>query len=60
MDEEVDATPCLQEDGQVGHMKATTTSTPTSHERDYKGMGVDVTMIPLVDMMNVDCLHGYG
>ena len=38
-------------------MEATTTSTRTSHERDDKSMGADVTMIPLVDMMNDDCLH---
>ena len=50
-------TPCRHEVKQVGHMEATTTTTPTSHERDDKGMGVDVTMIPLVDMMNDDCLH---
>ena len=38
---------------------ATSTTTPTSHERDYKGthMGVDDAMIPLVDMMTCDCLH---
>ena len=52
-----DATPCLLQDEQVVYMEAPTTSTPTSHERDYKGMGVDVTMIPLVDMMNYGCLH---
>src|SRR5664279_2482023 len=59
MDDEVGATPCLHQDGQVNHMKAPTTTTPTSHERDYKGtnIGVDDAMIPLVDMMNDDCLH---
>jgi len=57
MEDDDDATPCLLQDEQVGYMEAPTTSTPTSHERDYQGMGVDVTMIPLVDMMNYDCLH---
>ena len=57
MEDDDDATPCLLQDEQVGYMEAPTTSTPTSHERDYQGMGVDVTMFPLVDMMNYDCLH---
>ena len=60
MEDEDDATPCLHEYVQVGHMDAaTSTTTPTSHERDYKGthMGVDDAMIPLVDMMTCDCLH---
>jgi hypothetical protein len=59
VDEEV-AIPCIyQDDDGVGHLEAPTTTTPTSHERDYKGndMGVDDAMIPLVDMMNCDCLH---
>ena len=40
-------------------MEATTTTTPTSHERENKGndISVDDAMIPLVDMMNCDCLH---
>ena len=38
---------------------ASTTSTPTSHERQYKGtnIGVDDAMIPLVDMMIREDLH---
>ena len=50
---------CSSDLGQVGHMEVTTTTTPTSHERDYNGthMGVDDAMIPLVDMMTCDCLH---
>ena len=44
MEDEGDATPCLDE--QVGHMDAaTSTTTPTSHERDYNGMSM-VLMIP--------------
>src|SRR4051812_46167277 len=49
-----DITPCLHEEAHVGHMEpSTTTSTsPTSHERDFKdNKGDDATMIPLVDMM---------
>ena len=40
-------------------MEPTTSTTPTSYERDYKGtyMGVDDAMIPLVDMMICECLH---
>ena len=40
-------------------MKAPTTTTPTSHERYYKGnnIGVDDAMIPLVDMMTCDDMH---
>src|SRR3954451_5672625 len=40
---------------------STTTSTsPTSHERDFKGnKGDDATMIPLVDMMTCDCLEDF-
>jgi hypothetical protein len=55
-----DTTPCLQDDEDVMYMEATTTSTPTSHERDYKGMHIGVdddAMIPLVDMMTCDNLH---
>ena len=54
----------IMEDEEVVHMEATTTSTPTSHERHKKGnMGVNDAMIPLVDMMNCvddenDLLHG--
>nr|XP_051184036.1 uncharacterized protein LOC127298121 isoform X2 [Lolium perenne] len=52
-------TPCLIEDEHGGHMEPTTSTTPTSYERDYKGtyMGVDDAMIPLVDMMIYECLH---
>ena len=57
MEDDDDTTPCLLQTGQVGYTEAPTSSTPTSHERDYQGMGVDVTMNPLVEMMNVDCLH---
>ena len=57
MEDDDDATQCLLQDGQVGYMEAPTSSTPTSHEREYQGMGVDVIMIPLVDMMTFDCLH---
>jgi hypothetical protein len=56
----VDSTPCFQDDEDVAYMEATTTSTPTSHEREYKGMHigvVDDAMIPLVDMMTCECLH---
>jgi hypothetical protein len=54
-----DITPCLQEDEQVDHMDPTTSTTPTSYERDYKGnyMVVDDAMIPLVDMMTLECMH---
>ena len=41
-------------------MSATTTTTPTSHERYYKGNNIGVdgdAMLPLVDMMNCDDLH---
>lgn len=37
MEDDDDATPCLLQDGQVGHMEAPTTSTPTLHEWDYQG-----------------------
>jgi hypothetical protein len=57
MEHDDDATTCLHNDEHVGHMDSTIPSTPTSNERDYKGMGVDVTMIPLVDMMTYDCSH---
>jgi hypothetical protein len=54
-----DVTPCLQEDEKVDHMDPTTSTTPTSYERDYKGnyMVVDDAMIPLVDMMTLECMH---
>ena len=54
-----DATPWIHQDGEVGHKEASTSTTPTSHERDYKGnnIGVDDAMIPLVDMMTCDDLH---
>ncbi|KAK1628265.1 hypothetical protein QYE76_002580 [Lolium multiflorum] len=58
--EDDDITPCLLlEDEHGGHMEPTTSTTPTSYERDYKGtyMGVDDAMIPLVDMMICECLH---
>lgn len=48
---------------EVIHMVATTTTTPTSYERYSKGkMGVDDSMIPLVDMVSyvdddIDLLH---
>ena len=57
MEDEGASISCLHEVEQVGHMKAPTTTTPTSHEKDNKGMGVDVTMIPLVDMINDDSMH---
>ncbi|KAK1601957.1 hypothetical protein QYE76_027062 [Lolium multiflorum] len=52
-------TPCLLEDEHGGHMEPTTSTTPTSYERDYKGtyMGVDDAMIPLVDMKIDECMH---
>jgi hypothetical protein len=52
-------TPCLIEDEHGGHMEPTTSTTPTSYERDYKGtyMGVDDAMIPLLDMMTYECMH---
>ena len=58
MADEDDATPCLHHEEEVGHMEATTTTTPTSHERENKGIDIGVcdAMIPLVDMMS-DCLH---
>ncbi|KAK1681462.1 hypothetical protein QYE76_042310 [Lolium multiflorum] len=58
--EDDDITPCLLlEDEHGGRMKPTTSTTPTSYERDYKGtyMGVDDAMIPLVDMTICECLH---
>ncbi|KAK1608439.1 hypothetical protein QYE76_032112 [Lolium multiflorum] len=58
--EDDDITPCLLlEDEHGGHIEPTTSTTPTSYERDYKGtyMGVDDAMIPLVDMMICECLH---
>ena len=60
MEDEDDATPWSHQDGQVSHMDtATSTTTPTSHERDYNGMHMDVddAMIPLVGMMTCDFLH---
>jgi hypothetical protein len=59
MEDEDDATPWIHQDGEVGHMEAPTSTTPTSHERDYKGnnIGVDDAMIPLVDMMTCDDVH---
>ena len=53
----------MMEDDEVVHKEATTTTTPTSHEKHNKGnIGVDDAMIPLVDMMNCvddenDLLH---
>ncbi|KAK1665088.1 hypothetical protein QYE76_053247 [Lolium multiflorum] len=35
--EDDDITPCLLEDEHGGHMEPTTSTTPTSYERDYKG-----------------------
>ena len=57
MVDEDDAIPMNVDD--VGHMKATTTTTPTSNERYYKGnsIGVGDTMIPLVDMITCDDMH---
>nr|XP_051205541.1 uncharacterized protein LOC127319602 [Lolium perenne] len=58
--EDDDITPCLLlEDEHGGHIEPTTSTTPTSYERDYKGtyMGVDDAMIPLVDMMTYECMH---
>ncbi|KAK1694626.1 hypothetical protein QYE76_011323 [Lolium multiflorum] len=57
--EDDDITPCLIEDEHGGHMEPTTSTTPTSYERDYKGnkIGVDDAMIPLVDMMICECMH---
>nr|XP_051180964.1 uncharacterized protein LOC127295095 isoform X2 [Lolium perenne]XP_051180965.1 uncharacterized protein LOC127295095 isoform X3 [Lolium perenne] len=58
--EDDDITPCLLlEDEHGGHVEPTSSTTPTSYERDYKGtyMGVDDAMIPLVDMMICECLH---
>nr|XP_051207205.1 uncharacterized protein LOC127322837 isoform X2 [Lolium perenne]XP_051207206.1 uncharacterized protein LOC127322837 isoform X2 [Lolium perenne] len=58
--EDDDITPCLLlEDEHGDHIEPTSSTTPTSYERDYKGtyMGVDDTMIPLVDMMIYECLH---
>ena len=59
MVDEDDATPWIHQDEEVGHMEATTTTTPTSHEKDYKGMntGVDDESVPLVDLHNCDDLH---
>jgi hypothetical protein len=51
---------CIMDDDEVAYMEAITTSIPTSHERDYKGMDIGVdddAMIPLVDMMTCECLH---
>ena len=42
MEDDDDATPCLLQDEQVGYMEAPTTSTPTSHEREYQGMGAKI------------------
>ena len=57
MEDEDDATPWIHQD--FGHMEAPTTTTPTSHERYYKGinMGVDDESVPLVDLHNCDDLH---
>nr|XP_051228399.1 uncharacterized protein LOC127345890 [Lolium perenne] len=57
--EDDDITPCLIEDEHGCHIEPTTSTTPTSYERDYKGtyMGVDDAMIPLADMMNCECMH---
>ncbi|KAK1601998.1 hypothetical protein QYE76_027103 [Lolium multiflorum] len=58
--EDDDITPCLLlEDEHGGHIEPTSSTTPTSYERDYKGtyMGVDDAMIPLVDMKIDECMH---
>nr|XP_051207592.1 uncharacterized protein LOC127323515 [Lolium perenne]XP_051207627.1 uncharacterized protein LOC127323551 [Lolium perenne] len=57
--EDDDITPCLIEDEHGGHIEPTSSTTPTSYERDYKGtyMGVDDAMIPLVDMKIDECMH---
>ena len=60
IEDDDDVNPCLLQDGQVGYMEAPTTSTPTSHEQEYQGMGVGVTMIPLLDMMNHHMIHSYS
>ena len=54
-----DISPCLLQDGHVDHMDPPTSTTPTSNESAYKGnnIGVDDAMIPLVDMMNFECMH---
>ena len=36
MEDDDDAPQCLLQDGQVGYMEAPTTSTPTSHKREYR------------------------
>nr|XP_051180967.1 uncharacterized protein LOC127295098 [Lolium perenne] len=57
--EDDDISPCLLQDGHVDHMDPPTSTTPTSNESAYKGnnIGVDDAMIPLVDMMNFECMH---
>lgn len=53
-DDEDDATPWTHE--ALGHIEAPTTTTPTSHERYYKGIhtGVDDESVPLVDLHACD------
>nr|XP_051183961.1 uncharacterized protein LOC127297785 [Lolium perenne] len=57
--EDDDITPCLIEDEHGGHVEPSSSTTPTSYEREYKGtyMGVDDAMIPLVDMKIDECMH---
>ncbi|KAK1605356.1 hypothetical protein QYE76_029029 [Lolium multiflorum] len=57
--EDDDISPCLLQDGHVDHMDPPTSTTPTSNESAYKGnnIGVDDAMIPLVDMMPLECMH---
>ncbi|KAK1681163.1 hypothetical protein QYE76_042011 [Lolium multiflorum] len=57
--EDDDIPPCLLQDGHVDHMDPPTSTTPTSNESAYKGnnIGVDDAMIPLVDMMPLECMH---
>jgi hypothetical protein len=54
-----DISSCLLQDGHVDHMDPPTSTTPTSNESAYKGnnIGVDDAMIPLVDMMTLECMH---
>ncbi|KAK1601970.1 hypothetical protein QYE76_027075 [Lolium multiflorum] len=57
--EDDDISPCLLRDGHVDHMDPPTSTTPTSNESASKGnnIGVDDAMIPLVDMMPLECMH---
>ena len=57
--DEDDATHMVNEDEHVSHMEpnTTTSTSPTSHERECKGnIGDDDAMIPLVDMMTCEFL----